>query len=190
MQQASVIFNGITLGVTALPQERLRGAWRTITLQHTRRGLSVRLDRTHIFSGVLLPDFRPTGEWRMALGARCGRAHDAHTIDAVYVEFGAGVESGHAPVEIAPNGRDFSQGQVGFEYYTPPTVTSVEPPCGPGHTVDCLAGGQRPMHGHGRQVGHDARRTARRVSSVGEHRVVWLFRQRHGAPRQSRMGSA
>jgi hypothetical protein len=78
----------------------------------------------------------------MALGARCGALHDIHMIDDVRVERGAHLGQGHAPVELAATGRDYSDGGPLFEYYPPPLVHSVEPPCGPveGSTVVIIRG--------------------------------------------------
>lgn len=131
VQQASVVYQGNTIDVVTLASEQLRGAWRTVALRLTEVGLSVSLDSTVLFADVQLPGFSPTPQWRMAIGARCGAMNDAHLIDDVVVERGAHLGQGYAPVELAANGRDYSTSTVLFEFYPPPVVTSVEPPCGP-----------------------------------------------------------
>lgn len=142
VQQASLIYAGETIDVVSLPRSQLRGAWRTVTISHSQAGVSVSLDRSMLFVGVRLAGFAPRPSWRMAFGARCGALHDAHLLDDVRVERGAQLGRGHAPVELASNGRDYSISAVLFEYYPPPRVEAVDPPCGPidGGTVVTLRG--------------------------------------------------
>ena len=97
VQQAGLVLNGTAIRLTALPKEKLRGAWRVITLRFTPRGLSVRLDSLTLFADVPLPGFAPTATWRMAIGARCGALHDTQAIDDVRVSRGALLASGARP---------------------------------------------------------------------------------------------
>ena len=76
---------------------------------------------------MALPGFSPTARWRMALGARNGALHDVHEVDDFTVERGAHLGRGHTPVDLALNGREYSTGNVLFEYYPPPTVSSLTP---------------------------------------------------------------
>ena len=89
IQQASVVFNGSTLGAASLPSSQLRGAWRKLTIRHTVNGLTVLLDSALLFDNLRLPGFQPTVRWRLAIGARCGSRNDLHQIDDVHVHQGA-----------------------------------------------------------------------------------------------------
>ena len=178
------MYNGSTLGTAWLPSTRLRGAWRKLTLRHTVNGLTVLLDTDVLFDNLRLPGFQPTVRWRLAIGARCGSRNDFHLIDDVHIyqgdslrppplaQFpdldeptsafhwnfaGASLGQGHAVVEFTPNGRDYSEGHLLFEYYPFTVVTSVHPPCGPtdGGTVVTLRGDNL------RRLGNFARGEAR-----------------------------
>ena len=142
VEQAAVMYNGSTVALTALPTAQLRGSWRHLLIDHTPHGLTVSLDNSRLFAHVPIPYFQPTRAWRMAIGARCGAMVDSHQIDDIVINTGANLGVGYASVEIAANGRDFSQDGVLFEYYPSPTIWSVEPPCGPiqGGTVVILRG--------------------------------------------------
>ena len=71
-----VTLGGQTLHSVAPPAAApLRArAWRAMRVRHARRaaGLSVWLDGVPLLSGVLLPGFAPTKDWRFGFGARSG----------------------------------------------------------------------------------------------------------------------
>jgi hypothetical protein len=132
IEQAQLMYERVMLAITPLPRTSIRGeSWRTVTVRYTPQGASVSLDETPLFTHVPLPHFAPTHRWRIAIGARCGRLDDLQRLDAVTFTRGASLELAFTAVRLSANGRDFSPSTTLFEYYAPPTVLSVEPPCGP-----------------------------------------------------------
>lgn len=140
--QAALVYRGRSLRTASLPRAAFRGDWRSLSIGYSTEGLSVRLDGTLLFSQEPLPAFAPQRGWRLAVGARCSTAYDAHLIDNVTFARGSSVGLGFAPLQIAANGRDLTRDAVHFEYYPPPVVSSIEPSVGPlmGGTVVTIRG--------------------------------------------------
>ena len=132
IEQAQLMYERVMLAINPLPRTSIRGeSWRTVTVRYTPQGASVSLDETPLFTHVPLPHFAPTHRWRIAIGARCGRLDDRQRLDALTFTRGASLELAYTAVRLSANGRDFSPNTTLFEYYAPPTVLAVEPPCGP-----------------------------------------------------------
>lgn len=132
IQQASLVYNHTTLGVVPLASERIRGRWQAVSVSYMPSGASVTLGETPLFTNVPLPGgLAPTARWRIAIGARCGDSYDYQMLDDMQFAQGASFAHGSAPVRLSANGRDFSPHAMRFEYYPPPIVLTVEPPCGP-----------------------------------------------------------
>ena len=110
-----VTLGGQTLRSVAPPAAApLRArAWRPMRVRHARRadGLSVWLDGVLLVSGVVLPGFSPSRQWRFGFGARSGPNYamleERHDVRLFRVALGAGLTALDLAPEISLNAQQY-----------------------------------------------------------------------------------
>ena len=80
---------------------------------------------------LIIPEWAPTAQWSVGLGARSGLETDIHEIRQLTLEFGALVDSNVVPLSVSPNSQQFVPVGGGFTYYGAPNITILSPSTGP-----------------------------------------------------------